>query len=273
MGPVNVLIAFTALGLTPMLVRRAAAATSRSARATAAVLAALTAAWGARAALAPGLASGRARARRVVAGIRAVLPWTTARVRRARRSPRPPCSASRCAAARATSSPSARRPGVVSVVGSVTVAVALGATWAVAAVLAARRRSSPLVVGWGQLALRASQRGDRTRADSEDPRHRATTDRRTHQRPDTGATGLIGYTAGVFDLLPRRPPQPAARRARAVRRTWSSASPPTSSRSSARAALPVVPLHRAHGDRAERPLRRPRAATGHAWTRSPCGRP
>lgn len=76
MGPVNVLFAFSALGLTPVLVRRARAGDFRFCAMMAGLLAALVVAWGSVLLLLPAEA-GRALFGSSWDGIRSVLAWTT----------------------------------------------------------------------------------------------------------------------------------------------------------------------------------------------------
>lgn len=145
MGPVNVLLAFTALGLTPALVRRSRAGDLRFCAATAAVLAGLTSLWGAVLLLLPA-AAGRAAFGPSWDGIRGVLPWTVAEY------------LGLCLAASAVLGLKVRRQSVqilrqraaaafITVVGGGLAAVVLGEVWAVAAALAVAATVSALVGG------------------------------------------------------------------------------------------------------------------------------
>jgi len=76
MGPINVLIAFSALGLTPALVRRPRSHDVGFCTATAGALAAVTLAWGAVLLVLPA-SVGHALLGESWPGIHAILPWTT----------------------------------------------------------------------------------------------------------------------------------------------------------------------------------------------------
>lgn len=148
MGPANVLTSFSALGLTPALVRRPRTKDVPFCASTSVALGGLTALWGLVLLVLP-TDVGQALLGESWAGIRGVLPWTIVeytmlavaagaflglKVRH---------RGSQLVVQRAAA-------GFVTIVGGTVVAVAVGQTWAVAAVLALAALVSA-AVGWTQL--------------------------------------------------------------------------------------------------------------------------
>jgi O-antigen/teichoic acid export membrane protein len=149
MGPVNVLLAFSGLGLTPMLVARAREADLRFCVITGTAFGAATALWGALLLAVPS-SVGRAGFGESWEGIRTVLPWTTLEY----------VALSLASAAilglkvRGRARPLLHQRiavSAVTAVGGTVVAIVAGEVWLVAAALAASAAVSA-VYGWVQLA-------------------------------------------------------------------------------------------------------------------------